>query len=45
MRWQLQAEQILQNNTNDPLRKDFAALLITKAEMIYALFANPKNWQ
>ena len=45
MRWQLQAEQILQNNINDQLRKDFAALLITKAEMIYDLFANPKNWQ
>jgi hypothetical protein len=45
MRWQLQAEQILQSNTNDHLRKDFATLLITKAEMIYDLFANEKNWE
>ena len=45
MRWQLQAEQILQSNTNDQLRKDFSTLLITKAEMIYDLFANEKNWQ
>jgi hypothetical protein len=45
MRWQLQAEQILQSNTKDQLRKDFATLLITKAEMVYDLFANEKNWQ
>lgn len=44
MRWQLQAENILQSNTNDQLRQDFAKLLITKAEMVYDLFANENNW-
>lgn len=44
MRWQLQAENILQSNSNDPLQIDFAKLLINKAEMIYELFANESNW-
>ena len=45
MRWQLQAENILQNGLNDQTQKDFAQLLITKAEDIYGLFANDKIWQ
>ena len=45
MRWQLQAENILQSNTNDPTQKDFANILITKAEHIYELFANEHNWK
>ena len=45
MRWQLQAENILQSGTTDQLRKDFAQLLVSKAEIVYDLFANEKNWQ
>ena len=45
MRWQLKAEQILQSNTDDQTQKDFAQLLINKAENVYQLFANDKNWQ
>ena len=45
MRWQLQAENILQSNTNDQIQNDFAKMLITKAENIYELFANEHNWQ
>ena len=45
MRWHLQAENILQSNTNDQIQKDFANMLIIKAEKMYELFANEGNWQ
>lgn len=45
MRWQLQAENILQSDTKDQLRKDYAKMLVSKAEMVYDLFSNEKNWQ
>ena len=45
MRWQLQAENILQSDTKDQLRKDYAKVLVSKAEMVYDLFSNEKNWQ
>ena len=45
MRWQLKAENILQSGLNDQIQKNFAQLLITKAENIYGLFANDKIWQ
>jgi hypothetical protein len=45
MRWQLQAENIMQSKTNDQVRLDFAKVLINKAEMLYDLSVNEKNWQ
>lgn len=45
MRWQLKAEQILQSNINDQTQKDFAQLLINKAENMYQLFTNDEVWQ
>jgi hypothetical protein len=45
MRWHLQAENILQSDTNDQIQKDFANMLIIKAEKMYELFANEGNWQ
>lgn len=45
MRWQLKAENILQSASADQTEKDFAQLLITKAENVYGIFANDKLWQ
>jgi hypothetical protein len=44
LRWQLQADNILNSGSQDKTQLEFAETLITKAEKIYELFSNDKAW-
>ncbi|MGS2719551.1 DUF4826 family protein [Paraglaciecola aestuariivivens] len=45
LRWQLQADNLLNSGTQDNTQVEFANRLITKAEQLYDLFADDKAWQ
>ena len=44
MSWQLKAQTILDNNTQDPVQQKFATLLIQRAEQLYQLFDEDRLW-
>jgi hypothetical protein len=44
MKWQLQAETILQNGTATTEQKDYAQLLISRAEGLYTLLNQKELW-
>ena len=45
LRWQLQADNILKNEESDQTQKEFAALLIGRANGLYDLFEKEELWQ
>lgn len=44
LQWQLKAENLLQSEGGDQTQKEFAQLLIEKAENIYQVQANDELW-
>lgn len=44
MAWQLKAENILANEKSDQVQKDYANLLISKAEVLYETQSNDEWW-
>jgi hypothetical protein len=45
MSWQLKAENIMSNPQSDTTQKDYAALLVNKADMLYQVQENDEWWQ
>lgn len=45
MQWQLKAQQIIDSGINDKTKRDFANLLISRAESLYQMFDDNKLWQ
>lgn len=45
LRWQLKAEQILQTQTQDNTQRQFAHMLVTRAEGLYQIFDDEKLWK
>jgi hypothetical protein len=44
MKWQLQAENILQAQPLDKTQQEFANILISRAEGLYQLFEKAELW-
>ncbi|TRW49770.1 DUF4826 family protein [Aliidiomarina halalkaliphila] len=45
LRWQLRAEEILQNERSDATERKFAEMLVVHAEACYGLVQNEELWQ
>lgn len=45
LHWQLKAEQMIQAGIRDNIQRDYAQLLVTKAEAIYPFVDNKSLWE
>lgn len=43
--WQLKAENLIQNGLRDNTQKQYAGLLISRAESLFAMYQDEKVWQ